>query len=254
MTKTVLVTGATAGIGEAIARIFARANYRVIITGRRKERLEKLSDHLQMDYGAAILTSCFDVRDNDAVENALRALPKDWQNIDILVNNAGLGLGKDTVDKADVSDWDTMVDTNVKGLLYMTRAVSPVMVERQSGHIINIGSIAGTETYYKGNVYCATKFAVDALTQSTRIDLLEHGIKVTGIRPGIVETEFSLVRYKGDAEKAEKIYQGYHPLAPRDVAETVFFAATRPPHVNINDLVITPTSQASTYYSKKNQS
>lgn len=252
--KTVLVTGATAGIGEAIAHIFARANYRVIINGRRKERLEQLEQKLLTDYGAEVYQLAFDVRDSSAIQSALDSLPENWKTVDILVNNAGLAQGRDTVDQADLQDWDTMIDTNIKGLLYMTRAISPQMVARKSGHIINIGSIAGKETYLKGNVYCATKHAVDALTQSTRIDLLEHDIKVTGICPGIVETEFSLVRYKGDAERAQKIYEGYHPLRPRDVAEVVFFAATRPPHVNINDLVITPTTQANTFYSRKQHS
>lgn len=252
--KTVFVTGATAGIGEAIAEIFARANYRVIINGRRKERLEALEQKLIANYGAEVYSLAFDVSNNDAVQTAIDSLPENWKTVDILVNNAGLAQGRETVDEADVKDWDTMIDTNIKGLLYMTRAISPQMVERKSGHIINIGSIAGKETYLKGNVYCATKHAVDALTQSTRIDLLEHDIKVTGICPGIVETEFSLVRYKGDAERARKIYEGYHPLRPRDVAEVVFFAATRPPHVNINDLIITPTTQANTFYSKKKNS
>lgn len=251
--KTVLVTGATAGIGEAIAHIFARANYRVIINGRRAERLDSLEQKLMTDYGAEVLTLPFDVRDKSAIQKAMESLPENWQSIDILVNNAGLAQGRDTVDQANLDDWDTMIDTNIKGLLYMTRAISPQMVERKSGHIINIGSIAGKETYFQGNVYCATKYAVDALTQSTRIDLLEHNVKVTGICPGIVETEFSLVRYKGDADRAKKIYEGYHPLRPRDVAEVVFFAATRPPHVCINDLVLTPTTQANTFYSRKNK-
>lgn len=252
--KTVLVTGATAGIGEAVAEIFARANYRVIITGRRAERLEKLEQKLMANYGAEVFALCFDVRDKAAIATAMDSLPDDWKNIDILVNNAGLGQGRDTVDQAELDDWDTMIDTNVKGLLYMTRAISPQMVARKSGHIFNIGSIAGKDNYYQGNVYCATKHAVDSITESTRIDLLEHNIKVTGICPGIVETEFSLVRYKGDEERARKTYEGYHPLRPHDVAEVVFFAATRPPHVCINDLVLTPTSQANTHYSRKNQS
>lgn len=251
--KTVLVTGATAGIGEAIAHIFARANYRVMITGRRGDRLARLQQKMEMDYGAEILSLCFDVRIKNEVDEALEALPENWKNIDILVNNAGLAVGRDTLDKGITEDWDTMIDTNIKGLLYMTRAVAPGMVARKSGHIFNIGSIAGKETYFEGNVYCATKHAVDSLTKAMRIDLLEHGIKVTGVCPGIVETEFSLVRYKGDEDRAKKIYQGYHPLRPRDVAEVVFFAATRPPHVCINDLVLTPTTQASSFYSRKNK-
>jgi NADP-dependent 3-hydroxy acid dehydrogenase YdfG len=250
--KTVLVTGATAGIGEAIAHIFARANYRVIITGRRGDRLARLQQKMEMDYGAEVLSLCFDVRKKSEVEESLGTLSDQWKNIDILVNNAGLAVGRDTLDKGITEDWDTMIDTNIKGLLYMTRAITPGMVARKSGHIFNIGSIAGKETYFEGNVYCATKHAVDSLTKAMRIDLLEHGIKVTGVCPGIVETEFSLVRYKGDEERAKKIYQGYHPLRPRDVAEVVFFAATRPPHVCINDLVLTPTTQASSFYSRKN--
>ncbi len=252
--KTILVTGATAGIGEAIAHIFARANYRVIINGRRADRLEQLSDKLQMDYGAVVHSLCFDVRDKQAVKEAITTLPEPWKEIDILVNNAGLALGRATVDDGEEEDWDTMIDTNIKGLLYMTRAISPIMVARKKGHIINIGSIAGKDTYFQGNVYCATKFAVDALTNATRIDLLEHDIKVTQICPGAVETEFSLVRYKGDAERAKKVYEGYHALRPRDVAEVVFFAASRPPHVSINDLVVTPTTQANVFYSKKRDS
>ena len=250
--KTVLVTGATAGIGEAIATIFARANYRVIITGRRKERLQNLQDELEMNYGAQVLSLCFDVRKRDEVNRAIDSLTGDWKEVEILVNNAGLAMGRDTVDKAELDDWDTMIDTNIKGLLYITRALSPQMVKRKSGHIFNIGSIAGKETYYQGNVYCATKHAVDSLTKAMRIDLLEHNVKVTSVCPGIVETEFSLVRYKGDAERAKKIYEGYHPLRPRDVAEVVFFAATRPPHVCLNDIVLTPTTQASSFYSRKN--
>lgn len=251
--KTVLVTGATAGIGEAIAHIFARANYRVIITGRRGDRLERLQQKMEMDYGAEIHSLCFDVRIKSEVEESIGTLPDQWKNIDILINNAGLAVGRDTLDKGITEDWDTMIDTNIKGLLYVTRAVAPGMVSRKNGHIFNIGSIAGKETYFEGNVYCATKHAVDSLTKAMRIDLLEHGVKVTGVCPGIVETEFSLVRYKGDEERAKKIYQGYHPLRPRDVAEVVFFAATRPPHVCINDLVLTPTTQASSFYSRKNK-
>jgi 3-hydroxy acid dehydrogenase / malonic semialdehyde reductase len=249
--KTVLITGATAGIGEAVAKIFARANNKVIITGRRLDRLNKLKEKLEIDFGAQIHALCFDVQKSEQVKSAISSLPDAFKDIDILVNNAGLALGRASFDNGQESDWDTMIDTNIKGILYMTKAVVPCMIEKQSGHIINIGSIAGKETYLGGNVYCATKHAVDSLTKAMRIDLLEHGIKVTGICPGIVETEFSVVRYKGDEEKAKKVYEGYHPLSPRDVAELIFFTATRPPHVNINDVVITPTTQANTYYSKK---
>jgi len=249
--KTVLVTGATAGIGEAIAQIFARANNKIIITGRRKDRLEKLKEKLEIDFGVQVHTLCFDVQKSDQVKSAIASLPEGFRNIDILVNNAGLALGRASFDNALEEDWDTMIDTNIKGVLYVTKAIVPGMIERKSGQIVNIGSIAGKETYLGGNVYCATKHAVDSLTKAMRIDLLEHGIKVTGICPGIVETEFSEVRYKGDKEKAKLVYEGYHPLSPRDVAELVFFTATRPPHVNINDVVIVPTTQANTFYSKK---
>lgn len=249
--KTVLVTGATAGIGEAIAQIFARANNKIIITGRRKDRLEKLKEKLETDFGVQVHTLCFDVQKSDQVKSAIASLPEAFKNIDILVNNAGLALGRSSFDNALEEDWDTMIDTNIKGVLYVTKAIVPGMIESKSGHIVNIGSIAGKETYLGGNVYCATKHAVDSLTKAMRIDLLEHGIKVTGICPGIVETEFSEVRYKGDKEKAKLVYEGYHPLSPRDVAELVFFTATRPPHVNINDVVIVPTTQANTFYSKK---
>lgn len=249
--KTVLVTGATAGIGEAIAQIFARANNRIIVTGRRADRLEKLKHKLETDFGAQIHTLCFDVQKADQVKAAIESLPEEFKNIDILVNNAGLALGRASFDNGLEQDWDTMIDTNIKGVLYVTKAVVPGMIKNKSGHIVNIGSIAGKETYLGGNVYCATKHAVDSLTKAMRIDLLEHGIKVTGVCPGIVETEFSEVRYKGDKEKAKLVYEGYHPLSPRDVAELVFFTATRPPHVNINDVVIVPTTQANTFYSKK---
>jgi len=251
--KTVLVTGATAGIGEAVAKIFARANNKVIITGRRVDRLNKLKEKLETDFGAQIHTLCFDVQNSDEVKSAIASLPDAFKNVDILVNNAGLALGRASFDNGLESDWNTMIDTNIKGVLYMTKAIVPGMIEKKSGHIINIGSIAGKETYLGGNVYCATKHAVDSLTKAMRIDLLVHGIKVTGICPGIVETEFSVVRYKGDEEKAKKVYEGYHPLSPRDVAELIFFVATRPPHVNINDVVITPTTQANTFYSKKDK-
>lgn len=249
--KTILVTGATSGIGEAIAQIFARANNKIIITGRRKERLKKLKEKLEKDFGAQVHTLCFDVQKAEEVKTAIASLPEDYRNIDILINNAGLALGRASFDNGLEQDWDTMIDTNIKGVLYVTKAIVPGMIERKSGHIVNIGSIAGKETYLGGNVYCATKHAVDSLTKAMRIDLLEHGIKVTGVCPGIVETEFSEVRYKGDKEKAKLVYEGYHPLSPRDVAELVFFTATRPPHVNINDVVIVPTTQANTFYSKK---
>lgn len=249
--KTILITGATAGIGEAIARIFARANYRVILNGRRTERLAALQSELERDFGASVRSLAFDVQDKIAIREALASLSEPWKQIDILVNNAGLALGRAPINEGDEEDWDTMIDTNIKGVLYMIRAVSPQMVERKSGHIINIGSIAGKETYRNGNVYCATKHAVDALTDATRIDLLEHRVKVTQICPGIAETEFLRVRYKGDLDKAKEVYSAQSTLNPKDVAEAVYFAATRPAHVNINDMVITPSEQANSIYSLK---
>ncbi len=252
--KTILITGATSGIGTGIAETFARANYKVIINGRRQERLDKLSKDLENNFGAQVLSLCFDISDHDAVREAISGLPEGWRDIDILVNNAGLAQGKSTIDAGDVEDWDTMIDINVKGLLYVTRAVTPRMVERKKGHVINIGSIAGQITYREGNVYCATKFAAHSITDATRIDLLEHDIKVTLICPGAVETEFSLVRYKGDAERAKRVYQGYRALQAKDVAEAVYFVATRPSYVNINELTITPATQASVMYNKREKS
>lgn len=249
--KTILITGATAGIGEAIARVFARANYRVILNGRRTDRLAALQSELERDFGASVLSLAFDVRDNDAIRKALNSLDDTWKQIDILVNNAGLALGRAPIHEGNPADWDTVIDTNIKGVLYMTRAISPQMVERKSGHIINIGSIAGKDTYRDGNVYCLTKHAVDTLTKATRIDLLEHGVRVTQISPGIAETEFLEVRHKGDSAKAAEIYARQSTLRAADVAETVYFAATRPPHVNINDLVVTHSAQANSFYSDK---
>jgi 3-hydroxy acid dehydrogenase / malonic semialdehyde reductase len=243
---TALVTGATSGIGRACARIFAQNGYRLIITGRRSDRLRVLAEELSSDFGTETLPLCFDVRDRREAEGALAELEQAWSNIDVLVNNAGLAAGLSTIQEGSVEDWETMIDTNVKGLLYVSRAVMPAMIARGKGHIINIGSIAGKEAYLKGNVYCATKHAVDALTKSMRIDLLPHGIRVTGIHPGAVETEFSLVRYKGDAEKASAVYQGFEPLLAEDIADAVYYAASRPPHVTINDMLIMPTAQANT--------
>ena len=244
MRKTVLITGATSGIGEATAIKFAEATYRLIITGRRKDRLNDLTEHLVQEYGIDVLPLCFDVRDLRQVEKYLGNLPEEWKNIDILVNNAGLAAGLSHIDDGDRDDWDRMIDTNVKGLLYVTRAIVPGMVSRQSGHIINISSIAGKEVYENGNVYCASKHAVEALSKGMRIDLLKHGIKVTNIAPGMVETEFSLVRFRGDRERAETVYKGIRALKGEDVAEVIFYCTSLPSHVCINDLVITPTAQA----------
>lgn len=247
MRKTVLITGATSGIGEAAAMKFAEASYHIIITGRRKERLEELAAHLLSNFDTEVLALCFDVRQKSEVDKHLDNLPEEWKKIDILVNNAGLAVGLGPIDKGDTDDWDRMIDTNIKGLLYVTRAVSPGMVERGSGHIINISSIAGKDVYANGSVYCASKHAVDALSKAMRIDLLIHGIKVTNIAPGMVETEFSLVRFKGDSEKASAVYTGIEPLKPEDIAEVIFYCASTPDHVCISDLVITPKAQANAF-------
>lgn len=248
MNKIILITGATSGFGEACARKFASAGgYDIIITGRRKERL----DALKKELGVRVLSLVFDVQDKAAVQNAISGIPEDWKKIDILINNAGLALGRDYFDEADMTDWETMIDTNVKGLLYVSRAVLPMMIAQGKGHVINLGSVAAKETYEKGNVYCGTKAAVEAISHSMRIDLLRHNIKVTAIHPGAAETEFSNVRFKGDEAQAKKIYEGYTPLSAGDVADTIFYCATLPAHVCINDLVITCTAQADAIYFHK---
>lgn len=253
MNKTVLVTGATAGFGQAIARIFARNNFNVIITGRRKELLAELTRELESNKKIKILALNFDVRERKTVEKIFKELPQEWKSIDILVNNAGLASGLAHIDKGDIDDWEKMIDTNVKGLLYVTRAVAPLMVERNRGHIINLGSIAGTDAYENGNVYCATKAAVGMLSKTMRADLLKNNIKVTNIAPGMAETEFSLVRFHGDKEKADSVYKGVKPLVSEDIAEVIYFCATLPEHVCINELVITPTQQASVFYSYRKE-
>jgi 3-hydroxy acid dehydrogenase/malonic semialdehyde reductase len=244
MTKIALITGATAGIGQACAHVFAREGYNLILTGRRLDRLEKLAGELNEKYNVEVAVSSFDVRNRDQVIENLESLPAKWKKVNVLVNNAGLSLGLDPIQNGSYDDWDTMIDTNVKGLLYVSRVVSNWMIENGYGHIINLGSIAGKEVYANGNVYCATKHAVDALNKGMRIDLLPHGIKVTAVHPGAVETEFSEVRFKGDKERAKKVYEGFEPLAALDIAETIWFVASRPAHVNINDLVVMPTAQA----------
>ena len=243
MSKIALVTGATAGIGEATALMLAEEGAALIITGRREERLLLLKNKLEQ-LNVRVLPLCFDVSDEQAVKQSLGSLPEEWRAIDILVNNAGLAAGMNTVQEGDSDDWNRMIDTNVKGLLYVTRAVTPGMVARGSGQIINIGSIAGKEVYPNGNVYCATKHAVDALTKGLRIDLLPHGIRVTQVCPGAVETEFSLIRFHGDAARAGKVYHGFENLVAGDIAECIRFIINRPPHVNINDMVVMPTAQA----------
>jgi 3-hydroxy acid dehydrogenase/malonic semialdehyde reductase len=244
--KTALITGATSGFGKAIAIKFAEHGHRVIITGRRTERLAALEDEIKATFETKVFSLPFDVRDRKSVDNALNSLPHDWKKIDVLVNNAGLAQGLSTIQEGDVNDWETMIDTNVKGLLYVSRVIMPWMIEQGYGHIINIGSIAGKEAYAKGNVYCATKHAVDAISKSMRIDLLPHGIKVTAINPGAAETEFSVARFKGDTERAKNVYAGYEPLKAEDIADVVYFAASRPPHVVLNDVIITPLAQANT--------
>lgn len=249
--KIVFITGATAGFGKAIAYKFAQHGYDLILNGRREERLRTLEKDLSEQYGAKIISLPFDVRDKNKAAQFINGLPHDSKSIDILVNNAGLAAGLSTIQEGNIDDWDTMIDTNLKGLLYVSRLIMPMMIANGSGHIINISSIAGKEAYYRGNIYCATKFAVDAITKCMRIDLLDHGIKVTSIDPGAAETEFSLVRFSGDAERAKKTYEGYEPLHAEDIADIVFFAATRPPHVVLNDIVVTPLAQANTSYINK---
>ncbi len=251
-TKIVLITGATSGIGEACAELYAANNFDLIITGRREEKLNDLKQRLEKEFNINVTTLCFDVSQKNEVEKSLNNLPVELKRIAILINNAGLSQGLDPIQDGKISDWDTMIDTNIKGLLYVSKIVSNWMINEKTGHIINIGSIAGKQVYANGNVYCATKHAVDALNQSIRIDLLKFGIKVTAINPGAVETEFSEVRFHGDKEKAKKVYDGFEPLKAKDIAETIYFATSRPSHVNINDLIIMPTAQASPYYLDKN--
>ena len=244
MNKTALITGATSGIGRAVADIFAENKYNLIVTGRRSERLQELKAALERQHGISVLALCFDVRDNDEVVRNIESLPVEWRNIDVLVNNAGLAVGLNHIQDGVLDDWERMIDTNIKGLLYVTRAVSPLMIARNSGHIVNICSIAGKEVYENGNVYCATKHAVDALSKAMRIDMLGHNIKVTNVCPGAVETEFSIVRFKGDTQRAAGTYRGIEPLTGRDIAECIYFAVSLPKHVCINDMMIMPTAQA----------
>jgi NADP-dependent 3-hydroxy acid dehydrogenase YdfG len=245
MKKTILITGATSGIGEATARLFAAKGQRLILTGRRGERLGPLKEALEKHPGCKVHALEMDVRDRQRVEQAIRKLPEDWKEIDVLVNNAGLALGLSGIDEGQPEHWEQMIDTNIKGLLWVSRAVMPGMKFRRRGHIINIGSIAGRETYPNGNVYCATKHAVASLTRAMRMDLLPFGIKVSQVSPGAVETEFSLVRFQGDRERASQVYKGFEPLRGEDVAHAVGFVADLPAHVNVDDLLIMPTAQAS---------
>jgi 3-hydroxy acid dehydrogenase / malonic semialdehyde reductase len=250
MSKIILITGASSGFGKATATKFAAGGWNVIITGRRKEKLDELAKALEANYGIKTLSLVFDVQDKKAVFDNLQNLPTEWQAINILVNNAGLALGRDSFENANLEDWETMIDTNVKGLLYASKAVLPMLI-KEKGHIINIGSTAGKEVYKDGNVYCASKHAVDAISKAQRIDLLQYQIKVTAIHPGAADTEFSVVRFKGDAEKAKAVYTGYTPLMAEDIADTVWYVANTPAHVCINDLVITCTAQANSMYLQK---
>ncbi|MBK8882203.1 MAG: SDR family oxidoreductase [Bacteroidales bacterium] len=244
MNKIIMITGATAGFGKATAVQFAQKGYDIIITGRRKERLDQLEKELLSFGNIKVLSLNFDVRNREEVAAVIASLPEEWKAIDILVNNAGLAVGMDHIDKGNIDDWERMIDTNIKGLLYVTRAVTPLMVARNKGHIFNLGSIAGKENYEYGNVYCASKSAVDSLSRSMRIDLLKNNIRVTNIAPGMAVTEFSIVRFKGDEEKAGAVYKGIDPLTGKDIADVIYFCATLPDHVCINDLIITPTQQA----------
>ena len=251
MSKIILITGATSGFGKAIAERFSAAGWNCIITGRRADRLEKIAISLQATYANKILPLLLDVCNREAVATTFANLPLEWQSIDVLVNNAGLALGRDSFEQASIDDWDTMIDTNVKGLLYVSKAIIPYFIQHKKGHIINIGSTAGKEVYQLGNAYCASKHAVDAISKAQRIDLLQYGIKVTSVHPGAAETEFSVVRFKGDEDKAKQVYEGYEPLHPEDIADTVFYCATLPAHVCINDLVITCTAQANSFFTYK---
>lgn len=252
MSKIVFISGATSGFGKACAEKFATHGYDLIINGRREDRLQELADALEKRYNVAVFQLPFDVREEKKVFASIETLPEEWKNIDVLINNAGLAVGRDYFEEANLEDWNMMIDTNVKGFMYVAKAVSQLMAKRKQGHIINMGSVAGKQVYEKGNAYCASKYAVDALNQAMRIDLLRHNIKVTGIHPGAAETEFSLVRFKGDEQTAKSIYNGLKPLSAEDVADAIYYCASLPSHVCINDLVITCTQQADAIYFNRN--
>jgi NADP-dependent 3-hydroxy acid dehydrogenase YdfG len=253
MQKIILITGATSGFGKAIAEKFASEKWNCIITGRRVDKLHAVADELREKFQVRVLSLAFDVQKKEQVFQNLSNLPEKWKEVDVLINNAGLALGKDHFDEGDVEDWETMIDTNVKGLMYVTKAVLPFMTSRKNGHIINIGSIAGKEVYEKGNVYCASKFAVDALSKSLRVDLLHHKIKVTAIHPGAAATEFGIVRYKGDEQKAAEVFDGYTPLQAEDIADIVWYCAALPRNVCINEVIVTPTAQADAHHYYRKQ-
>jgi len=241
--KIAFITGASAGIGEATAYLLAENGYDLILCGRREQRLKVLQTALHDQYGIQTHLAVFDIRNKESVQTAINALPQYFKNIDVLVNNAGLASGLSTLDKGDFDDWEAMIDTNIKGLLYVSRQIIPLMVARKTGHVVNISSIAGKEVYANGNVYCATKFAVDALNKAMRIELSVHPIRVTGIYPGAVETEFSLVRFHGDEQKAKAVYKSFDNLLAQDIADAIYYAISRPPHVNINEMIVMPTAQ-----------
>jgi 3-hydroxy acid dehydrogenase/malonic semialdehyde reductase len=249
--KIICITGASSGFGHACAHLFSANNFNLIITGRRTEKLDLLKSALEEKYKNEVFVLPFDVSDRSAVESAFKTLPTEWTKIDVLLNNAGLALGRDSFEDASIDDWETMIDKNLKGVLYVSKAVLPYMIAAKAGHIINIGSIAGKQVYLKGNVYCATKHAVQAISESMRIDLLSHKIKVTVIHPGAAETEFSLVRLKGNDEEAKKVYDGYEPLHAEDIANIIFYAVSLPAHVCINELEVTCTAQANAFYLTK---
>jgi NADP-dependent 3-hydroxy acid dehydrogenase YdfG len=248
MNRIALITGATSGIGRATSITLSENNFDVIITGRRRELLEDLEKEIKTKSSNKVYILNFDVRNKEEVDEAIDSLPAEWKDIDVLVNNAGLAVGLNHIDEGVIDDWERMIDTNVKGLLYMSRKVLPIMTAKKHGHVINIGSTAGKEAYENGNVYCGTKHAVDAITKGMRIDLLQHKIKVTAINPGMVETEFSIVRFKGDKEKADGVYKGFTPLYGKDIADAILYVVTRPEHVCINDMIITATAQANSFY------
>ncbi len=247
-----MVTGATSGIGKATAIKLSNQGYRMILTGRRNERLQALKEDL-IKNKTEVQTLCFDIRDTAAIDQAIEQLPAEWHDVNVLVNNAGLAAGADPIHKGLWSDWEQMIDTNIKGLLYLSKKIIPCMMARKQGHIVNVSSIAGKETYANGNVYCATKHAVEAITKGMRIDLLPYNIKVSSVSPGMVETEFSVVRYHGDQEKADNVYEGLTPLFADDIADAIEYMVTRPPHVNINDMLIMPTAQASAVYNHREE-
>lgn len=248
MNKIIFITGATSGFGKATAKLFAQNGCHIILSGRRNDKLIDLADKLIDRYNVRALPLCFDVRNADETTNAIASLPENWKKIDVLVNNAGLASGFSKIQDGDIEDWDKMIDTNVKGLLYVSRAIMPLMIAQKKGHIINIGSTAGKEVYLNGNVYCASKHAIDAISKAMRIELLEHQIKVTQINPGAAETEFSEVRFHGDKEKAKKVYEGYQPMTAKDIASIIFYTTTLPDNLCINDLIVTSLAQANSFY------